>query len=238
MAACLAACCCKLFSPCPSSPPLVSAVREAARGKDTIAVLKACDHLRDALLPPLGVVLEDAGATGKPAAAAAAAPAAAAAATGGDGTGSDAAAAAAAGAAKPAAAWKLRDPEELKREAEEKKRAAEEKQRAKEAQAAARRKAEEDKILKASVPPGDFYRGQTDKYSAFDAAGVPTHDAEGKEIEPKKRDKLGKALAEQAKAHEWFKALPADKTAFMAAAAAAGSAAAAAAAPAAATATA
>jgi cysteinyl-tRNA synthetase len=158
-------------------------VRDAARAKDPIKVLQACDALRDQILPPLGVVFEDA------------APASASA----DG-----------GAAAPAGpVWKLRDPAELKREAEEKQRKAEEKEREKAERAAAAAKKEADKLAAASVKPSEMFKlphlaDADKKYSAYDAEGIPTHDHEGKELGEKAIKKLKKDQEKQKKDHEWY----------------------------------
>lgn len=161
-------------------------VRDAARAKDPLKVLQACDHIRDVLLPPLGVVLEDA----------APAPAAG---SGGAGSGAPAA----------AAMWKLRDPAELKREAEEKQRKAEEKEREKAERAAAAAKREADKLAAASIKPGEMFKAPAladadKKYSAYDDEGVPTKDAEGKDLGEKAIKKLKKEWEKQKKDHEWY----------------------------------
>jgi cysteinyl-tRNA synthetase len=146
-------------------------------------ILELCDSLRDNMLPPLGVILED-------------------------GT---AAAAPAEGCAAPASTsrWKLRDPEEIRREAEAKKAAAEDKARAKAEKAAETARKEAEKREKAKIDPVTMYRSQLDKYSQFDAEGVPTHDAAGVEL-PKSRVKtLKKDQQQQAKLHAWLKALEA-----------------------------
>ena len=44
----------------------------------------------------------------------------------------------------------------------------------------------------AAVPPTEMFRLQTDKYSAFDEQGLPTHDAEGQPLSDKQKKKLQK----------------------------------------------
>lgn len=166
-------------------------VRDAARAKDTGKVLAACDVLRDSLLPPLGVVLEDGVRAAGPAAGAAA---------GGAGDAAGAGSAAGAGTS----AWKLRDPAELRREAEDKKRREAEKAAEKAALEAARLKKEADKLAAASVPPADMFRGQSDKYSAFDGDGVPTTGADGVALGEKAVKKLRKDWEKQKTAYEWY----------------------------------
>lgn len=153
-------------------------VRKAARAGDTGAVLRLCDELRDVALPPLGVLLEDEGAT-----------------TGGGG---DSASAAWVGK------WKLRDPAELQKELDEKRRAVDEKARAKAiavAEAAARLA---EKEAKSRIDPKAMFLSQTDKFSVFDADGVPTHDAAGVEVPKPTRKKLAKEQTLQAKLHQWW----------------------------------
>lgn len=104
--------------------------------------------------------------------------------------------------------WKLRDPEELKREAEEKKRVAEEKKRQKAEAEAERKRKMDEKIAAASVPPAAMFRSQIEKYSAFDDAGVPTHAADGTALGDKVIKKLRSEWEKQKKNHEWFLALP------------------------------
>lgn len=196
-----------------ATPQLLIAVRDAARAKEPARVLRACDELRDDVLPLLGVVFEDAAvAKAAPAAAAAAADGAAA---GGAGSGAAAAAVAAAASAADAGApaarlttWKLRPVEELKREMEDKRRAAEDKARVK-AEAAARAKAAEAaRRAEAAIPPTDYFRSQTDKYAAWDEQGIPTTSADGKALSDKARRKAEAAWAEQDKKHKWFLSLP------------------------------
>ncbi|KAM7541476.1 hypothetical protein Aperf_G00000022970 [Anoplocephala perfoliata] len=53
-------------------------------------------------------------------------------------------------------------------------------------------------------PPSEMFRSQTDKYSAFDDKGMPTHDAAGKEISKSQLKKLQKMYDAQAKRHEAY----------------------------------
>jgi len=85
--------------------------------------------------------------------------------------------------------WKLVDPAE----AAEAARQAEVARAEKEAQKAEARKKEEAKKAKSLIPPSEYFRSEGG-YSAFDAEGVPTHDAEGKEISKGFRKKLVAAL--------------------------------------------
>lgn len=94
---------------------------------------------------------------------------------------------------------KLVDREELRREREEKL-AVEEKKRlekeAKKAEAAAKAaKAAEA----ARVPPSEMFRAETEKYSAWDDKGLPTHSKDGKEISGSQQKKLQKLWSAQEK---------------------------------------
>lgn len=54
----------------------------------------------------------------------------------------------------------------------------------------------------ASIPPAEMFRSQTDKYSAFDEQGLPTHDAEGEPLSAKQRKKLQKLWQAQEKKYQ------------------------------------
>ena len=77
---------------------------------------------------------------------------------------------------------KLVDKEELRKEREEKL-ALEEKKRLEKEAKKAKAAAEAAKALEeAKIPPEEMFRKETDKYSAWDDQGVPTHLADGKEV--------------------------------------------------------
>ena len=77
---------------------------------------------------------------------------------------------------------KLVDKEELRKEREEKL-ALEEKKRLEKEAKKAKAAAEAAKALEeAKIPPEEMFRKETDKYSAWDDKGVPTHLADGKEV--------------------------------------------------------
>lgn len=72
--------------------------------------------------------------------------------------------------------WMKVDPEELKAKIEEKRLAKERAQKEKQEKA-------ELEERKKSTPPNEYYATwESDKYSQFDEAGVPTHDEKGKEL--------------------------------------------------------
>ena len=54
----------------------------------------------------------------------------------------------------------------------------------------------------AAVPPTELFRLQTDKYSAFDEQGLPTHDAEGQPLSDKQKKKLQKLWQAQEKKYQ------------------------------------
>uniref|UniRef100_A0A0V0J4L5 cysteine--tRNA ligase n=2 Tax=Schistocephalus solidus TaxID=70667 RepID=A0A0V0J4L5_SCHSO len=56
----------------------------------------------------------------------------------------------------------------------------------------------------ARMPPSEMFRSQTDKYSAFDEKGIPTHDASGKEVSKSQLKKLQKQYDIQAKRYEAY----------------------------------
>lgn len=101
-------------------------------------------------------------------------------------------------------ALKLVDREVLLREREAKRaeeaRKAAEKER-KKAEAAA---AQAAKDAQRKVNPVDMFRSETDKYSAFDEAGLPTHDAEGKEVSKGQQKKLQKLQQQQQKRYQEY----------------------------------
>ena len=171
-------------------------VRKAAQGGDVKSILAACDALRDDVLPPLGVVLEDT----------ASAAAAASGSTSNSNNSSDSGAGAGAAVtdAAPSARWKLRDPAELKREVEEKARQAADKARKKAEAAAEAAKKAAEKETKAKIDPKAMFLAETDKYSKFDEEGVPTHDEKGEELPKGTVKRLKKDWAVQAKLFQWW----------------------------------
>ncbi|XP_055530322.1 cysteine--tRNA ligase, cytoplasmic [Wyeomyia smithii] len=103
-----------------------------------------------------------------------------------------------------AAALKLVDRDVLLKEreakrAEESRKAAEKERKKAEALAAQAAKDAQRKIN-----PIDMFRAETDKYSAFDARGLPTHDAEGKEISKGQQKKLQKLQQQQEKRYQEY----------------------------------
>ena len=77
---------------------------------------------------------------------------------------------------KTASVWMKEDPETLLAKIEEKRLEVERKAKAKQ-------EAKELEERKKSTPPSEFYKAfESDKYSQFDSEGIPTHNAEGKEL--------------------------------------------------------
>lgn len=54
----------------------------------------------------------------------------------------------------------------------------------------------------AAIPPQEMFLSQTDKYSAFDEQGLPTHDASGQPLSDKQQKKLRKLWQAQEKKHK------------------------------------
>ena len=140
-------------------------VRQAAREKQPPHVfLPMCDLLRDELLPPAGIRLED-----KP---------------------------------NGATTWKSDDPATLLREVAERKAAIENDRK----KALVNQRATKQKLLEkweqVVAAPADFFKSETDKYSAFDSTGVPTADAAGNAIPEKAQSKLKKELQKYQSAHD------------------------------------
>ncbi|XP_062326673.1 cysteine--tRNA ligase, cytoplasmic isoform X1 [Osmerus eperlanus] len=99
---------------------------------------------------------------------------------------------------------KLVDREMLLKEKEDKKRMEEEK-KSKKAEAARKKQEQEaTKLAKMKIPPCDLFRSETDKYSSFDDAGLPTHDIEGQEISKGQAKKLRKLQEAQEKLYNEF----------------------------------
>ncbi|XP_066557221.1 cysteine--tRNA ligase, cytoplasmic isoform X1 [Amia ocellicauda] len=99
---------------------------------------------------------------------------------------------------------KLVDRETLLKEREEKKKVEEEKRRKKEEAARKKQEQEMAKLAKMKIPPNEMFKSETDKYSAFDQMGFPTHDAEGKEISKGQTKKLKKLYEAQEKLYKEY----------------------------------
>ena len=54
----------------------------------------------------------------------------------------------------------------------------------------------------ATIPPEKIFHSQSDKYSAFDEQGLPTHDAEGQPISDTQLKKLRKLWQAQEKKYK------------------------------------
>lgn len=103
---------------------------------------------------------------------------------------------------------KLVDREVLLKEREEKKRKEEQKKAEQLAKLEAQRQKEKEREEQRKINPKDMFKGQTDKYSAFDEEGLPTLDHEGKEISKGQQKKLKKLQQQQeVKYAEYLKSL-------------------------------
>jgi cysteinyl-tRNA synthetase len=94
--------------------------------------------------------------------------------------------------------WKLDDPAALRKEKALKEQQRAEKLAAKE-DAAKKLAAKE---AQARIPPEELFRGRSDLYSAFDAAGLPTHDDKGEPLTKGASKKLQKELEKQREVHD------------------------------------
>merc|ERR1719500_949959 len=94
---------------------------------------------------------------------------------------------------------KLVDKEELKREREEKLGLEEKKRLEKEAKKAKAAAEAAEALEAAKIPPEEMFRKETDKYSAWDDKGVPTHLVDGKEVPKAQQKKLQKLWTAQEK---------------------------------------
>ena len=93
------------------------------------------------------------------------------------------------------AIWKKDDPEKLKSEIKSKE---EEKVKREEEK---KRKVADD-LKKKMTPAKEYFKQMTDKFSAFDEQGLPTHDAKGKELSMEIKNKLKKEYAKQDSVHK------------------------------------
>jgi len=92
---------------------------------------------------------------------------------------------------------KFVDAETLARERALNEKREQEKQLKAETQRMDQLKLQQQREEKAKLHPSEMFRNQTDKYSAFDANGIPTHDSAGKEISKSALKKLQRLYAEQ-----------------------------------------
>ncbi|XP_066998786.2 cysteine--tRNA ligase, cytoplasmic [Anabrus simplex] len=96
-------------------------------------------------------------------------------------------------------AVKLMDPETLLRERTAKKRLEAERAAEKERKTAEQLAAQALREAQKKIKPEEMFRKETDKYSQFDEKGIPTHDAEGKELSKGQIKKLQKLHQAQEK---------------------------------------
>jgi len=96
--------------------------------------------------------------------------------------------------------WKLGDKEELAKAVEQKKKAEQIKLETK----LKLQQQEQERLAKAKIPPSEWFKSMTDKFSAFDETGFPTKDAEGKEITKSAVKNLRKEFDNQAKVHQKY----------------------------------
>ncbi|XP_046552685.1 cysteine--tRNA ligase, cytoplasmic-like isoform X1 [Haliotis rubra] len=94
---------------------------------------------------------------------------------------------------------KLVDRDTLLKEREEKLRLEQQKREEKERKKREQEAAKAAKEALKKIPPSELFRKETDKYSAFDERGMPTHDAAGKELAKSAVKKLQKLYDAQEK---------------------------------------
>ncbi|KAK3102977.1 hypothetical protein FSP39_015466, partial [Pinctada imbricata] len=99
---------------------------------------------------------------------------------------------------------KLVDKETLLKEKAEKQRQEEQKRLEKERKKKEQAEKEAAKEAQDRIPPSELFRKETDKYSKFDEKGIPTHDAEGKELPKSAIKKLMKQYDAQDKRHQKY----------------------------------
>lgn len=111
--------------------------------------------------------------------------------------------------------WKLDEPDLLRKEAEERKAALISDRLKKIANQIETKRKLVNKWDQFVATPSDLFRAEADKYSAFDEAGVPTHDAAGEALNANATKKLKKELDKYASSHaeligkggvEWLRA--------------------------------
>jgi cysteinyl-tRNA synthetase len=101
---------------------------------------------------------------------------------------------------------KFVDEATLAREKAEKDRLADDKQKAKDLKKKQDEAAQAEKDAQRRIPPADLFKNQTDKYSKFDSKGIPTHDADGKELSKSGAKKIAKLYeAQEKKYNDWIK---------------------------------
>jgi cysteinyl-tRNA synthetase len=103
------------------------------------------------------------------------------------------------------ALYKLVDPSILIKQREEKAAQAADKAAKKAANAAAAEKQKQAQLEKGRIPPSEMFKPpQSDAYSEWDNAGLPTKDKEGTEVSKAGGKKLLKEYKTQEKLHEAF----------------------------------
>uniref|UniRef100_A0A2K6L4T2 Cysteine--tRNA ligase, cytoplasmic n=1 Tax=Rhinopithecus bieti TaxID=61621 RepID=A0A2K6L4T2_RHIBE len=64
------------------------------------------------------------------------------------------------------------------------------------------------KLAKMKIPPSEMFLSETNKYSKFDENGLPTHDAEGKELSKGQAKKVKKLFEAQEKLYKEYLQMP------------------------------
>lgn len=101
-------------------------------------------------------------------------------------------------------AVKIVDRETLLKEKEAKRLQEQEKAKEKERKKAELAAAQAAKEAQRKIPPNEMFKLEKEKYSKFDENGLPTHDAEGKEISKGQMKKLQKLQQAQEKKYQEY----------------------------------
>lgn len=92
--------------------------------------------------------------------------------------------------------------EAIQRERQMEQQAQEEKARVKAEQKRKLEEAKRQREEQATIPPQNMFISQTDKYSAFDERGIPSHDTSGNPLTDKQLKKLQKLWQAQDKKYQ------------------------------------
>eukprot|EP00039_Didymoeca_costata_P009443 m.125010 g.125010 ORF g.125010 m.125010 type:complete len:859 (+) comp14484_c0_seq6:31-2607(+) len=101
--------------------------------------------------------------------------------------------------------WKMDDPATLRKEIEDKLKQDAERAKQKIKRKVDAKKKELAKATDSAIPPSEYFRKQTDKYSEFDEKGMPTKDEKGEPLSKKQVKTVAKKFADQEKAYQKIK---------------------------------
>lgn len=113
--------------------------------------------------------------------------------------------------------WKLDDAALLRRERQEKAKAASEAARKKLENKLQKAQLDLEKMMAAMTCPAEAFAAQKDKYSQFDAGGIPTHNSAGEELNKSARKNAEKEFKRREGEHAKYQEAVAKKPDFIAA---------------------